>query len=111
MFTDADYSSHRRVALLGLTVAKDLAGGDGLSIINQTVQFNGKQFTVLGILTAKGSTGPQDQDDRVIAIERHLPMIPPGGDRIVQRDGPEAVGLDWIALPDVAVPPATVRQK
>jgi putative ABC transport system permease protein len=38
-----------------------------LSIINKTVQFNGKQFTVIGVLTAKGSTGPQDQDDRVIA--------------------------------------------
>jgi 8-oxo-dGTP diphosphatase len=26
----------------------------------------------------------------------------------VAVDGPEAVGLDWIALPDVAVPPGTV---
>ncbi|MDQ1643104.1 MAG: putative transport system permease protein [Actinomycetota bacterium] len=66
-FTDTDYSEHRRVALLGVTVAKDLAGGDGTSIVGKTVAFNGKQFTVLGILTAKGSTGPQDQDDRVVA--------------------------------------------
>ncbi len=26
-FTDADYTAHRRVALVGATVAKDLAGG------------------------------------------------------------------------------------
>jgi putative ABC transport system permease protein len=66
-FTDADYTNHKRVALLGTTVAKDLAGGDGTSIVGKTVRFNGKQFTVAGILSAKGSTGPQDSDDRVIA--------------------------------------------
>jgi putative ABC transport system permease protein len=66
-FTDADYTAHRRVALVGTTVAKDLAGGNGKSIVGKTVAFNGKQFTVVGILTAKGSTGPQDQDDRVVA--------------------------------------------
>jgi putative ABC transport system permease protein len=66
-FTDADYDSHRRVALVGITVAKDLAGGDGTSIVGKTVGFNGKEFSVVGILTAKGSTGPQDNDDRVVA--------------------------------------------
>ena len=66
-FTDADYEAHRRVALLGPTVANDLAGGDGTSIVGQTITFNGTQFTVVGILGAKGSTGPQDQDDRVVA--------------------------------------------
>ena len=59
-FTDADYNAHRRVALVGTTVAKDLAGGDGTCIVGKTVAFNGKQFTVVGILTSKGSTGPQD---------------------------------------------------
>ena len=66
-FSDADYEAHRRVALVGPTVAKDLAGGDGSSIVGKTVTFNGVQYTVLGILGTKGSTGPQDGDDRVIA--------------------------------------------
>jgi putative ABC transport system permease protein len=66
-FTDVQEAAHARVALLGKTVAVDLAGGDGSTIVGQTVQFNGINFQVLGILTAKGSTGPQDQDDRVIA--------------------------------------------
>ncbi len=66
-FTDADYEAHRRVALVGPTVAKDLAGGDGTSIVGETVTFNGVQYTVVGILGSKGSTGPQDSDDRVIA--------------------------------------------
>ncbi|MGV8910359.1 MAG: ABC transporter permease [Propionicimonas sp.] len=66
-FTDADYTAHRRVALLGTTVAKALAGGNGTTMVGKTIGFNGKEFTVVGILGAKGSTGPQDQDDRVLA--------------------------------------------
>jgi putative ABC transport system permease protein len=66
-FTDADYNAHRRVALVGVTVAQDLAGGGGSSIVGKTVEFNGIRYTVVGILAEKGSTGPQDQDDRVIA--------------------------------------------
>jgi putative ABC transport system permease protein len=66
-FTDADYVARRRVALLGVTVAEDLVGGDGLSAVGRTVQFNGIDYQVVGVLTAKGSTGPQDSDDRVIA--------------------------------------------
>ena len=66
-FSDADYTSRRRVALLGTTVATDLAGGNGLSVVGKAVQFNGIEFTVLGVLAEKGSAGPQDQDDRVIA--------------------------------------------
>ena len=65
--TDSDYLGRRRAALLGPTVAKDLVGGDGLSIVGQTVQFNGAAFEVIGVLTAKGSQGPQDRDDVVIA--------------------------------------------
>ena len=66
-FTDDDYNAHRRVALLGQTVAEDLVGSDVSSLIGKVVSFNGFQFEVVGILAEKGSTGPQDQDDRVIA--------------------------------------------
>ncbi|HET9649394.1 MAG TPA: ABC transporter permease [Microlunatus sp.] len=66
-FSDSDYLAHSRVALVGVTVANDLFGGDGSAILNKTINLNGNAFTVIGILTAKGSTGPLDQDDRVIA--------------------------------------------
>ena len=66
-FTDTDYTAHHRVALLGTTVATALVGGDGTAAVGQAVQFNGVGFTVLGILAPKGSSGPQDQDDRVLA--------------------------------------------
>jgi putative ABC transport system permease protein len=66
-FTDADYTEHRRVVLVGQSVATDLAGNDVSNLVGKVIQLNGIEFTVDGILTSKGSTGPQDQDDRVIA--------------------------------------------
>jgi putative ABC transport system permease protein len=67
LITDSDYLAHNRVALVGATVATALAGGDGLAIVGRSIQLNGVAFQVAGLLTAKGSSGPQDQDDRVIA--------------------------------------------
>ncbi|MGI5131883.1 ABC transporter permease [Pseudonocardia sp. CA-107938] len=65
--SDSDYTGRRRVALIGSTVATALAGPDAAAIVGQVVQVNGVDFTVTGLLAAKGSTGPQDQDDRMIA--------------------------------------------
>ncbi|MCE0534042.1 ABC transporter permease [Kineosporia rhizophila] len=67
VFSDADYTSRERVALVGSTVAEELAGGDGSDLLDQTVQFNGVEYSVVGILTSKGTSGNQDQDDVVIA--------------------------------------------
>ena len=66
-FTDAEYEAHTRVALLGVSVAEDLIGSDTSKLVGQQVSFNGVAFTVLGILEEKGSLGPNDEDDRVIA--------------------------------------------
>jgi putative ABC transport system permease protein len=66
-FTDHDYTAHRRVALLGKTVVKKLFGSNVKSAVGKMVAFNGFQFEVVGVLTEKGSTGPRDNDDRVIA--------------------------------------------
>lgn len=66
-FTDSDYTAHRRVALLGTSVAEDLVGSDVEKLVGESVSFNGLAFEVVGILEEKGSTGPQDQDDRVVA--------------------------------------------
>jgi putative ABC transport system permease protein len=66
-FTDSEYTAHRRVALVGTSVAEDLVGADVSDIVGKQVSFNGITFEVVGVLEEKGSTGPQDQDDRVIA--------------------------------------------
>lgn len=76
VFSQSDFDSHSRVLLVGPTVAKGLVGGDGTALLDRVVRLNGKEFTVIGILDAKGSSGPQDSDDRIIApataVQDHL---------------------------------------
>jgi putative ABC transport system permease protein len=67
-FTDDDYAHRRRLVLLGKTVANNLATGDPSQLVGQQVLINGKAFTVCGILTPKGYSGQQDQDDRAIGV-------------------------------------------
>ena len=64
-FTDADQTSANRVAVLGQTVVTNLFGTS--NPIGQSVQFNGATFTVIGVLTPKGTNGAQDLDDVVMA--------------------------------------------
>ena len=75
-FSQSDFDSHSRVLLVGPTVAKGLVGGDGTAVVDRVIRLNGKEFTVIGILDAKGSSGPQDSDDRIIApataVQDHL---------------------------------------
>lgn len=66
-FSDADYTAHRRVVLVGVSVAEDLVGADASALLDQDIALNGTAYRVVGILAEKGSTGPQDQDDRVVA--------------------------------------------
>ncbi|SHI57244.1 putative ABC transport system permease protein [Tessaracoccus bendigoensis DSM 12906] len=75
-FSQSDFDSHSRVLLIGTSVAGELVGGDGTDVLDQVIRLNGKEFTVIGILGAKGSSGIQDQDDRIIApataVQDHL---------------------------------------
>jgi putative ABC transport system permease protein len=64
-FTAADVSSHRRVAVIGQTVAEELFAGQ--SAIGQSIKVNGSNFEVTGVLAAKGSNGATNQDDVVMA--------------------------------------------
>jgi putative ABC transport system permease protein len=67
-FTDEDYAAHRHLALLGPSVAQDLTYGDTCALVGQQIQLNGQPFYVGGILAAKGYSGQQDLDDRVVAV-------------------------------------------
>jgi putative ABC transport system permease protein len=78
--TDASNAGALRVAVLGSTTADTL--GLGQSALGQTIHIGGLPFTVIGILQAKGSTGPSNQDDQVLvplATVRHSFV---GGDRV-----------------------------
>jgi putative ABC transport system permease protein len=66
-FTDAETASHTQVALIGISVASDLTDGPASGLVGKQVKMNGQPFTIVGILGAKGYSGNQDLDDRVIA--------------------------------------------
>jgi len=63
-FTEEEVKGRDKVALLGTTVVKELFGTK--NPIGETVKINLLNFRVIGILPAKGSTGPRDQDDTVL---------------------------------------------
>jgi putative ABC transport system permease protein len=67
MFTDEDYAAHKHVAMLGTSVAQDLAAGDVCTLIGEQIRLNGQSFTVGGILNGKRYSGQQDLDDRILA--------------------------------------------
>lgn len=61
-FTESDLSSSNRVAVLGSTVATNLFNSTS-NAVGQSIKINGLSFNVIGVLTTKGSTSGQDQDD------------------------------------------------
>lgn len=64
-FTAADVDKHRRVAVIGQTVARELFAGQ--SAVGQTMKVNGSSFEVVGVLAAKGANGAVNEDDVVMA--------------------------------------------
>jgi putative ABC transport system permease protein len=64
-FTNADVSSHKRVAVIGQTVDQELFSGQ--NAVGQNIKVNGSNFEVLGVLASKGSNGATNQDDVVMA--------------------------------------------
>jgi putative ABC transport system permease protein len=64
-FTRTDVARHRRVMVLGPTVASALF--PGADPLGQTVRVNGTGFQVVGVTASKGSNGVQDEDDVVLA--------------------------------------------
>jgi putative ABC transport system permease protein len=64
-FTPADVSRHKRVAVIGPTVAQELFAGQ--SAVGQNMKVDGGNFEVVGVLAPKGSNGATNEDDVVIA--------------------------------------------
>ena len=63
-FSETDIKSSNKVVILGQTVAKELFGD--IDPLGKTIRVKGIPFTVIGALTARGQSGPgQDQDDMI----------------------------------------------
>ncbi|HLM86634.1 MAG TPA: ABC transporter permease [Solirubrobacteraceae bacterium] len=64
-FTAADVRAHKRVALIGQEVLRELFAG--VSPVGQNMKVNGSNYEVVGVLANKGTNGATNQDDVVIA--------------------------------------------
>ncbi len=62
--SERDDTNMTKVAVLGPTTATDLFG-EGVDPIGQKIRISGQYFTVIGVTTSKGSSGPNNQDDRI----------------------------------------------
>ena len=63
-FTEAENRNRVRVALVGLTLVRELFGGE--NPVGQTIKLNRISFTVIGVLPEKGSNSWRDQDDLIV---------------------------------------------
>ncbi|TLU87514.1 MAG: ATP-binding cassette domain-containing protein [Chlorobium sp.] len=63
-FTREEIQTREKVAIIGVTVVKELFGGS--NPLGRTIKINRINFKVIGIAPAKGFSGPQDEDDVVI---------------------------------------------
>jgi len=63
-FTDVEVRMRDKVAVLGMTVVRQLFGD--ANPLGETIKINLNNFKVIGILPEKGATGFHDQDDTVI---------------------------------------------
>lgn len=63
-FTDEDDQQRQRVAVIGMTVVREVFGD--VNPIGETIKLNKVSFQVIGILPEKGATGFRDQDDIIV---------------------------------------------
>ena len=66
MFTDAEDRAHARVAVLGSEVLPLLGVDNPFAILDERIRIAGRQFTVIGILAARGVSGVGDADQQVL---------------------------------------------
>jgi macrolide transport system ATP-binding/permease protein len=64
-FTEPENRSRKRVAVIGVTVVKNLFPG-GENPLGKTIKINKINFTVIGVLPARGAAMMRDQDDLII---------------------------------------------
>jgi macrolide transport system ATP-binding/permease protein len=63
-FTEEENNARAKVVVLGKTVVDQLFGS--ANPLGQSVRINRINFTVIGVLPEKGSSGPQNNDDQIM---------------------------------------------
>ncbi|GAA0356218.1 ABC transporter permease [Actinoallomurus spadix] len=92
-FTADDVLNGRKVVVIGNTVAEDLFGT--VDPVGRQITVSGVNFTVVGVLKTKGSSGFQDADDVAIAplpaVQQSLTGYGALNQIVVQATSPKAV--------------------
>ena len=102
-FTEEEGRQRARVALIGVTVLRELFGET--NPVGQEVKINRQTFTIIGVLPEKGSSGFRDNDD-IILIPLQTGMYRLFGEKYVERidsqvdeaENMERVQADILAL-------------
>ncbi|MGW4400206.1 ABC transporter permease [Amycolatopsis nivea] len=95
LFSAEDVTQARKVVVLGPTTAQSIFGAD--EPVGKNVLINSIQFTVIGVLQTKGSTGLQNADDVAIApisaVQNSLAGYGGLNQIAVQATNADAIGL------------------
>ena len=76
--TTADNDKTAMVVVLGPTVVEDLFGSTSVNPVGETIRISRQNYKVIGVLTSKGSNGPNNQDD-VIMMPLRTAQLKLGG--------------------------------
>jgi putative ABC transport system permease protein len=76
--TAEDDSNMASVAILGQKTVETLFGSATANPIGETIRINRQSYEVIGVLTAKGQSGPTNQD-AVVMIPLHTAQLKLGG--------------------------------
>ncbi len=98
-FSDAENRELKKVALIGKTVADELFGEE--DPVGKTMKINRKNFTIIGVLTMKGGSGFQDQDDTVLV---------PLNTAMKVLLGKQFVDSIWVEVSDFKLMPAVQEE-
>ena len=102
-FTDDDVLNARKVVVIGQTVNEALFGT--VDAVGRQITVDGVNFTVVGVLKAKGSSGFQDADDVAIAplpaVQESLTGYGALNQIVVQAKTPKAVDAAQSEITDV----------
>ncbi len=63
--TDSDYNANSHVAVIGPDTVEELFGSANYNCLGETIRINGLNFTIIGITTAKGSSGMGSSDSAI----------------------------------------------
>jgi putative ABC transport system permease protein len=92
-FTNEDVEQARKVVVIGSTVASDLFDTD--NPVGKQITVGGTLFTVVGVLSDKGSSGFQDANDVAIAplstVQQSLSGYGALSSILIQATGPDRV--------------------